>query len=78
MYNPARHQERFDFEGRYVREYLPELRDVPDRHLAEPWEMPVDVQRGAGCVIGRDYPAPIVDRRRAREAAKGRFRAVVG
>jgi deoxyribodipyrimidine photo-lyase len=74
MYNPARHMERFDPEGRYVRHYVPELREVPDRWLREPWEMPGEVQEQAGCVIGRDYPDPIVDRAAAREAAKERFR----
>ncbi len=45
IYNPARHMERFDSDGAYVRRYVPELRDVPDEHLAEPWNMPEDVQR---------------------------------
>lgn len=74
IYNPARQMERHDPGGDYVRRYVPELRDVPDRHLAEPWEMPEEVQREAGCVIGEDYPAPIVDHRRAREEALERYR----
>jgi len=57
IYNPARHMERYDPEGAYVRRYVPELRDVPDEHLREPWEMPGEVQREAGCVIGQDYPS---------------------
>jgi deoxyribodipyrimidine photo-lyase len=73
MYNPARQMRRFDPHGRYVREYVPELRAVPDRYLPEPWEMPLDVQRSVGCVIGHDYPAPVIDRRTAREAAKARY-----
>jgi deoxyribodipyrimidine photolyase len=36
--------------------------------------MPIEVQRDAGCLIGTDYPAPIVDHRRAREAALERYR----
>jgi deoxyribodipyrimidine photo-lyase len=75
IYNPARHMERFDPGGRYVRRYVPELADVPDQHLAEPWEMPDDVQRACGCVIGRDYPAPVVERKAAREQAIERYRA---
>ena len=75
MYNPARHMERFDPQGRYVREYVPELRDVPDRHLSEPWKMPIETQEEVGCVVGRDYPAPMVDRRQAREATKERYGA---
>jgi deoxyribodipyrimidine photo-lyase len=73
IYNPARHMERFDPRGDYVRRYVPELRGVPDEYLREPWTMPVDVQREAGCVIGRDYPAPIVDHAAARRRALARY-----
>jgi len=75
LYNPTLHQERYDPDGRYVRAYVPELRKVPARYIAEPWLMPADVQESAGCVIGRDYPAPIVDLREARELALARYRA---
>ena len=74
IYNPARQLERHDPEGEYVRRYVPELRGVPDRHLAEPWEMPEEVQREAGCRIGEDYPAPIVAHKRARQEALERYR----
>ncbi len=73
LYNPTLHMERYDPEGRYVRRYVEELRDVPDEYLREPWTMPDDVQREAGCVIGEDYPEPIVDHREAREAAFERY-----
>jgi deoxyribodipyrimidine photo-lyase len=74
IYNPARHQERFDPDNEYVHRYVPELRRVPDRFVREPWAMPDQVQRECGCRIGVDYPAPIVDRRRAREEALARYR----
>jgi deoxyribodipyrimidine photo-lyase len=74
IYNPARHQERFDPRGDYVRRYVVELRDVPDKWLAEPWTMPAEVQRECGCVIGEDYPEPIVDHPEARRAALERYR----
>jgi deoxyribodipyrimidine photo-lyase len=73
FYNPARHQERFDPDGVYVRRHVPELRRVPDEHLAEPWTMPEEVQEECGCVIGRDYPEPIVDRAEARREAFERY-----
>jgi deoxyribodipyrimidine photo-lyase len=73
VYNPARQQERHDPEGIYVRRHVPELGRVPDRYLSEPWTMPEDVQREAGCVIGTDYPRPIVDHREAREHALERY-----
>jgi deoxyribodipyrimidine photo-lyase len=74
IYNPARHQERFDPRGEYVRRYVPELRAVPHEHLTEPWTMPHETQQSCGCVIGRDYPAPIVDHGQARRQALQRFR----
>ena len=75
IYNPALHQQRFDPDGRYVRRHVPELRGVPDGYLAEPWTMPPHVQEQAGCVIGRDYPAPIVDHLEARREALERYAA---
>jgi deoxyribodipyrimidine photolyase len=73
IYNPALHMERHDPDGLYVRRYVPELERVPDSHLREPWTMPDDMQTEAGCVIGRHYPAPIVDRREARRDALERY-----
>jgi deoxyribodipyrimidine photo-lyase len=74
MLNPARQQARFDPDGVYVRRHVPELRDVPDEYLREPWTMPAEVQERAGCRIGHDYPAPIVDHARARREALARYR----
>ncbi|XP_050684342.1 cryptochrome-1 isoform X2 [Leptidea sinapis] len=56
---------RLDPTGHYVRRYVPELERVPDIYIYEPWKMPLEVQRRARCVIGRDYPAPIVNHEEA-------------
>nr|MDQ2898082.1 DNA photolyase family protein [Actinomycetota bacterium] len=74
IFNPTLQQRRFDPDGAYVRRYVPELADVPDDFLAEPWTMPEEVQEQAGCRIGSDYPEPVVDHRRAREEALARYR----
>jgi len=74
MFNPTLQQQRFDPGGDYVRRYVQELADVPDRYLSEPWKMPDEVQERIGCRIGRDYPEPIVDHRQAREEALARYR----
>ncbi len=73
IYNPARQQERFDPRGTYVRRYVPELAGVPDEHLAEPWLMSEAEQEASGCIIGRDYPEPIVDHALARREALERY-----
>jgi deoxyribodipyrimidine photo-lyase len=78
LYNPMTQQMRHDPDGRYVRRWCPELAQVPLEHLAAPWEMSDAEQEAAGCVIGRDYPAPIVDHKAERERAMERYRAVSG
>jgi deoxyribodipyrimidine photo-lyase len=44
--------------------------------LAEPWTMTLEEQRASGCMIGSDYPSPIVDHKAEREHAMVRYRAV--
>ena len=78
IYNPSLHMERYDPEGTYVRRYVPELEKVPDEYIREPWEMPEEVQKEAGCVIGKDYPGPIVDHAEARQEAMARYRSATG
>ncbi len=78
IFNPVLQQERHDPDGRYVRTYLPELAEVPQKYLSQPWRMPADVQKSCGCRIGQDYPAPIVDQREGRDAALARYRAAAG
>ena len=53
---------------------MPELADVPDDRLAEPWTMSDAEQEAAGCRIGRDYPEPLVDHAHARRRAIERYR----
>jgi deoxyribodipyrimidine photo-lyase len=74
IFNPVTQSEKFDAAGRFIRRYLPKLAAVADRYVHAPWKMPPDEQRRAGCVIGRDYPAPIVDHAAQRELALGLFR----
>jgi deoxyribodipyrimidine photo-lyase len=61
IFNPVTQSERFDAQGTFIRRYLPELARVPDTFIHAPWTMPAVEQQRAGCVIGRDYPLPIVD-----------------
>jgi deoxyribodipyrimidine photo-lyase len=75
IFNPTLQQRRYDPEGDYVRRHVPELERVPDDYLAEPWKMSLEIQRAAGCVIGVDYPAPIVDHAVARQEAIARYAA---
>jgi deoxyribodipyrimidine photo-lyase len=75
IFNPILQQRKFDPDGVYVRRWVPELREVPLEKLFEPWEMTEAEQEASGCVVGRDYPAPILDHKRERERAIERYRA---
>jgi deoxyribodipyrimidine photo-lyase len=67
IFNPVLQGQKHDPEGRFVRRWLPELAHVPERYIHAPWTMPGDLQRRVGCVVGQDYPAPLVDHGWARE-----------
>jgi len=53
IFNPTLQGKRFDPHGDYVRRYVPELRQVDEESVHEPWTLPGGPPRG--------YPAPIVD-----------------
>ncbi len=61
IFNPVTQSERFDPKGKFIRKYLPELNDVPDKFIHAPWTMPLQDQQSLGVVIGSNYPAPVVD-----------------
>lgn len=60
-YSPVSFQKKNDPEGLYIRKYIPALERMPAKYIYEPWLAPKSVQQMAGCVIGSDYPEPIVD-----------------
>jgi deoxyribodipyrimidine photo-lyase len=69
IFNPILQSRKFDPSGRYIQHWVPELAKVPAEYIHGPWSMPSEVQDQANCVIHRDYPAPIVDHKFARERA---------
>jgi len=73
IFNPVLQSKRFDPQGRYIRRFVPELTRVPDEKIHEPWTMTAEEQRTARCVIGSDYPAPIVNHAQEREVALKMF-----
>ena len=78
IFNPVTQSERFDPKGRFIRRYLPELNNVPDKFIHAPWTLPPLEQQARGVVIGRDYPAPVVDHALQREKALALYKTVKG
>ena len=75
IFNPVTQGLKFDLDGNYVRRWVPELANITAPVIHEPWRLGPLEQRAAGCVIGRDYPHPIVDHAAARERTLAAFKA---
>lgn len=75
-YSPVKQAQDHDPEGVFVKKWVPELRDLPGVYVFEPWKAPAEVQLKAGCVMGRDYPKPIVDHALAVKEAREKIYAL--
>jgi deoxyribodipyrimidine photo-lyase len=60
-YNPIKQSIDHDPDGAFIKEWIPELSLVPTPALFQPWLMTEIEQKMYKCVIGKDYPFPIVD-----------------
>ena len=78
IYSPTKQAQDHDSAGVFIRRWVPELAQVPLALLATPWRMGAAQQRDLGCVIGQDYPAPIVDDGQAVKMAKERLYGLRG
>lgn len=78
VFNPTTQGKKFDSEGIFIRQWVSELKDIPVQFIHEPQTMPDDLQKRVGCVIGRDYPAPIVDHSKQRERILALYANVKG
>ena len=75
VFNPVLQGEKFDPDGKYVRQWVPELTNLPNDLIHKPWTASEMKLQGAGIHLGKTYPHPIVNhdvaRKRALEIYKG-------
>jgi deoxyribodipyrimidine photo-lyase len=69
IFNPVIQGMKFDPDGAYVRQWVPELARMPSEWIHRPWEAPNGVLAEAGVVLGDTYPDRMVDHADAREQA---------
>jgi len=74
IFNPVTQAENFDPEGKYVREFVPELANLRGGEIYKPWATPPATLSSAGVILGKNYPKPIVDHTKARERALKAFK----
>ena len=75
LYGLVSFPSKYDKTGSLVRKYCPELAKYPDKFIYEPWKAPAEVQRKAGCIIGQDYPEPMLDEKECKEENMARMKA---
>ncbi len=69
IFNPVAQGEKFDATGDYVRRWVPELANLPDKLLHKPWTGDAAALKNAGVRLGETYPEPLVDHAAARKRA---------
>jgi len=74
IFNPMTQGERYDPDAEYIKEHVPELRDI-DPDLIHEWHELSPTQRANAAP---DYPAPIVDHSERREAALAMYKRARG
>ena len=74
IFNPVLQGRKFDPEGTYVRRWVPELANLPDRYIHQPWDTPKDILKDSGVSLGNNYPFPVVDHITARNRALAIFK----
>jgi cryptochrome len=75
VYSPVSFFRSRDKDGAFIRKWVPALSKMPAKYIYEPWKAPLKVQQHAGCIIGKDYPEPMIDHAQASTECKGRMAA---
>ncbi|XP_059640490.1 (6-4)DNA photolyase isoform X1 [Cornus florida] len=70
IYSPTSFGKKYDPNGNYIRHFLPVLKDMPKEYIYEPWSAPLSIQTKAKCIIGKDYPKPVVSHDTASKECK--------
>ncbi len=70
IYNPVKQSQDHDAEGTFIKKWVPELAAIPVPLIHTPWLLTTMEQQQTGCVIGKDYPAPIVNLEAASKHAR--------
>ena len=76
IFNPVTQSRRFDADGAFIKQYLPQLAGLEGAAIHAPWLAKAALLDKAGVVLGRDYPLPVVDHEQARARTLARFRVL--
>jgi len=75
IFNPISQSEKFDAQGKFIRKYVPELKQCNDKEIHAPWLIPPLRLQALNLKLGSDYPLPVVDHATQRELALKLYKA---
>lgn len=70
IYNPVKQSQEHDPKGLFIKKWVPELRDLPEAFIHEPWKMTGIDEVFCGVEIGKTYPTPLVDLKESGKLAR--------
>jgi deoxyribodipyrimidine photo-lyase len=73
IFNPVLQGQKFDPNGNYIRQFVPELSALETDYIHEPWRATPTILMKANLRLGQTYPYPIVDHTKARQRALAAF-----
>ena len=76
IFNPVTQSKKFDPDAEYIRKYVPELKNIPNKYIHLPNELDENILNEYGVKLGSDYPHPIVDLSATRQRALTAFQKI--
>lgn len=73
IFNPILQAQKFDKDGAFIHQWVPELANLPTPHCFQPWLAPESVLKQANVELGVSYPKPIIDLSASRDRALAAF-----
>ncbi|SMG38620.1 deoxyribodipyrimidine photo-lyase [Marivirga sericea] len=70
MYNPVKQSIEHDPKGKFIKDWIPELKNIPVTFIHEPWKLSFIEQNDLKFQLGKDYPRPIIDLEEAGKKAR--------
>lgn len=69
IFNPVVQGKKFDPEGHYIAQWVPELKNLPKKYIHEPWTAPESLLGEKNILLGKTYPYPMVPLRESQKKA---------
>ena len=73
LYNPIKQSQARDPHGIFIRKWLPELSELLNELLHQPWKLTQMEQQMYAVTMGQDYPLPIIDLEKSAKTARDKL-----